>query len=109
MDVAEGTIARLQDWFAAQCDGYWEHGLGITVGTLDNPGWCATVHVAGTDLEDAPFEPLEVERSEEDWFHCRVEGGYFRGAGGARNLTEILTTFLAWSEGRRADRDPGPE
>ena len=64
MDLANDTIMRLQDWFAAQCDGDWEHGAGITVGTLDNPGWYATVYVDGTDLEGAPFEPLEAERSE---------------------------------------------
>ncbi|MGL4464545.1 MAG: Imm53 family immunity protein [Planctomycetia bacterium] len=25
------TLARLQDWYAAQCDGDWEHQQGIRI------------------------------------------------------------------------------
>lgn len=44
----------LQNWFAVQCDGVWEHAHGIKIDTLDNPGW--TVHV---DLEGIQSPPRE--------------------------------------------------
>ncbi len=33
------ALSRLQRWYSAQCDGDWEHGLGVRIETLDNPGW----------------------------------------------------------------------
>jgi hypothetical protein len=32
-------VAWIQKWYSAQCDGEWEHDLGVAIGTLDNPGW----------------------------------------------------------------------
>ena len=36
-------IEQLQAWYAAQCNGKWEHTYGIAIGTLDNPGWSLSV------------------------------------------------------------------
>jgi hypothetical protein len=38
-DHAPGTLTWLQAWYAEQCDGDWEHQFGVSVETLDNPGW----------------------------------------------------------------------
>jgi ribosomal protein L37E len=35
----DDLLSKLSDWYAAQCDGDWEHEFGIHIGTLDNPGW----------------------------------------------------------------------
>jgi hypothetical protein len=43
-------IARLQNWYAAQCDGNWEHAWGIKIDTLDNPGWTVTIYLHDTPL-----------------------------------------------------------
>jgi hypothetical protein len=51
----------------------------------------------GTDLEERPFDRLEVERSEDDWLHAWIEGGRWNAACGPLNLSEALGTFLAWS------------
>jgi len=40
--------AWLQQWYLQQCDGDWEHGYGLHIGTLDNPGWTVDVNLAGT-------------------------------------------------------------
>jgi hypothetical protein len=37
--MSNDLISWLQRWYTAQCDGGWEHHYGITIGTLDNPGW----------------------------------------------------------------------
>lgn len=107
-------LSWLQQWFSAQCDGEWEHGFGITIETLDNPGWSVTICVEGTRLEFAQFEPVKTEISETDWIQCRVierqkglvhrsSPNYrrFEGFGGSLNLPDILKTFRTWAETRR--------
>lgn len=45
----------LQTWYASQCDGGSEHAFGITIETLDNPGWTLKVQLTDTKLEGATF------------------------------------------------------
>ena len=99
------ALERLQDWYVAQCDGTWENDRGITVETLDNPGWKVVVDLTGTDLENAPFEDFVVERLEDDWVHARaVDTGEtavrrrFEAFCGPRSLAEALDIFLDWAE-----------
>jgi hypothetical protein len=94
-----GELDRLQAWYLAQCDGDWEHGFGVSIQTLDNPGWQVTVDLKGTSLADLLFLPVArgVEPDEADWVHCKVEGHQFLGHGGAENLGEILRIFLEWA------------
>ena len=93
----DDPISWLQDWYAAQCDGDWEHAYGVEIRTLDNPGWTVAVDLSGTTMEGARFDEVDERwRSEGDWIDCRVEGDRFRGAGGPRNLLEILRVFREW-------------
>jgi Immunity protein 53 len=106
-------LARLQTWYLAQCDGDWEHEYGVTVESLDNPGWHVTIALAGTYLEGADFTPSEVRESEHRWMSCRVREGRFEGAGGPLMLEEILRTFFEWAgvDRRQAEvilREGGP-
>lgn len=93
------TLAWLQSWYAARCDGDWEHRSGIGLGTLDNPGWWLRVDLDGTPLWDRPFP--EVRRgnpeTDADWVWCSIKDGRFDGAGGAQNLVEILAIFKDWA------------
>ena len=45
------TLDRLVAWYQSQCDGDWEHGEGIEISTLDNPGWSIRVSVVDTALD----------------------------------------------------------
>ena len=103
----DDLISWLQNWYAAQCDGDWEHQYGVTIETLDNPGWYAVINLAETSLEGTTFRPVDERyRSEENWVDCRVVEGdtegnsvrdvggpQFRGAGGPHILSEILQIF----------------
>lgn len=106
----DDLISWLQDWYTAQCDGDWDHHYGITIGTLDNPGWYVLINLAETPLEGATFDSVERHRSDENWVECRVveaeAGGkwigdvgrlQYRGAGGPHNLLEIVHTFREWA------------
>ena len=43
----------LQQWYLAQCDGEWEHGSALTIGTIDNPGSSVKICLEGTELASA--------------------------------------------------------
>ncbi len=45
---------------------------------------------------DKSFEKVLIERSESDWYTCKVENNVFEGDGGAENLSDILSTFRNW-------------
>lgn len=117
------TLTWLQRWYSAQCNGEWERayrvsiksvahfwkrswrrltgllrGRGISIGTLDNPGWSISINLRGTRLEARSFQDIESDRSEDDWVFCRVRKGIFEGAGGPMNLGEIIEAFRAWAE-----------
>jgi hypothetical protein len=91
------TLARLQTWYDEQCDGDWEHGYGITVQSLDNPGWLVRIDLQGTSLEGRAFDAVRKLDPERDWLSCEVKEGRFEGAGGPFMLEEILQRFLQWA------------
>jgi hypothetical protein len=91
-------LDRLQQWYFSHCDGDWEHGKGIHISTLDNPGWRVKIPLRDTELADRPFGRLEIDRSEDDWLHCWVADLMFEVACGPLNLTEALGIFLKWAE-----------
>lgn len=92
------SLKGLQDWFAAQCNGDWEHGHGITIDTIDNPGWHVRIELEGTVQAGVALEPVEVSRGEDDWYQCRVNGEVFEGFGAVSNLDDILDVFLSWTQ-----------
>lgn len=94
----ETLLSDLQSWYAAQCDGDWEHCFGITIGTLDNPGWSLTVELEDTILEDKIFTRVKKEESETLWIECFVENKKFTGYAGPHQLEELISTFLAWAK-----------
>ncbi len=94
--ISMDLLTWVQRWYLDQCDGEWEHEWGVKIDTLDNPGWCVTINLAETQLEDKSFEKVLIERSESDWYTCKVESNVFEGDGGAENLSDILSTFRLW-------------
>ncbi len=107
--MANGTdndFTWLVQWYAAQCNGEWEHEYGIVIETLDNPGWLIKIDLSYTDLVGKPFETLAFNMKVADgdpkarWHHCAVDGEVFQASGGAHDLTTILGVFRAWVEGQ---------
>lgn len=90
------TLTRLSQWFAEQCNGEWEHTYGVSIETLDNPGWALRVDLREVDVKTL-FAPVRIERGETDWINCKVEQEVFVGFGGPSNLEEIVKIFLDWA------------
>src|SRR4030095_11402014 len=49
------ALAELERWYRARCNGDWEHSFGITICTLDNPGWSVSIQLTDTVLAQAAF------------------------------------------------------
>ncbi|EHQ90113.1 hypothetical protein DesyoDRAFT_3073 [Desulfosporosinus youngiae DSM 17734] len=88
----------LEDWYYSNCDGDWEHLYGVTISTLDNPGWTIKIELLETFMETKQFQAIKHFRTEEDWIDCKVTNGVFTGCGGPRNLEEIIRIFYKWVE-----------
>lgn len=88
----------LQQWYISQCDGDWEHGKGVEIGTLSNPGWFIKINIDETELQFKEFKEIFIERSEHDWFFCKSKDGVFEGDCGPFNFHEVLKTFREWAE-----------
>jgi hypothetical protein len=100
-------IAWLSQWYLSQCDEEWEEQFGVSIGTLDNPGWELTVDLDGTRLEARSFAAVYegVPHGEQlfqggdgdaPWLVCRVEGSKFKAWGGPRDLGRMIGIFRAW-------------
>src|SRR5687768_2426637 len=69
-DQNGGPLARLAAWYAARCNGSWEHKRGVVIETIDNPGWLLTINLDGTPLAKREFDPVTVGEpasSLEEW------------------------------------------
>ncbi len=88
----------LSEWFEQQCDGDWEHEFGVTIGTLDNPGWSLRVDLVGTPLRDALFTSLALDDGEQ-WMRLWKDDDptVFHGACSPMMLSTMLARFRGWA------------
>ncbi|AZP23332.1 hypothetical protein EJC51_19160 [Streptomyces aquilus] len=70
----------VQAWYAANCDGEWEHEFGIKMATSDNPGWHIEIDVSETELEGVPVERVRRALPEGGWMISWSDGVVFQAA-----------------------------
>lgn len=80
------------------CDGTWEHLYGITINTLDNPGWHVQIDLHDTCYGHIEMDEMKRENGEHDWIFCSIRDGVFDGVGDSTKLEEILVTFKDYIE-----------
>ncbi|MBN8785431.1 MAG: immunity 53 family protein [Terrimonas ferruginea] len=83
----------LQQWYLNNCDGYWEHNNGVTIDTLDNPGWSIEINLANTQLEGTEIVYTLHEIAEDNWFAYSVSNNVFKGAGDPLKLLKLIEVF----------------
>lgn len=89
----------LQDWYKDRCDGEWEHGYGIKIDTIDNPGWKLTIDLKETKLETMIIERKLIDRSDDDWHDYWIDKSQFVGHGDLSKLKVPLNLFKKiWEE-----------
>jgi hypothetical protein len=88
----------LTEWFKDRTDGEWEHAFGITIATLDNPGWSIRIDLSGTALCEVSFAS-EEQKDGDCWsrFGKDDPGGVFHAAGDATALPKMLARFRTWA------------
>jgi hypothetical protein len=91
------SLNFLLNWYKAQCNGQWEKTRGISIETIDNPGWFIIINLSGTDCEGKFFDKIKYEIDEMNWYICYVKDGIFEGACGPNNLSTVLQIFHKWS------------
>ena len=91
----------LQQWYLDHCNEEWEHGYGITISTIDNPGWRIEIDLVETELEGTNFSKICLERTENDWVICEVTNGQFQAVCGPMNLIETLNYFRQWATSQK--------
>ena len=89
-------LSALEQWYANQCNGEWEHGQGVRIDTIDNPGSCVDIDLKDTSKQDASLERMKIDRSEDDWIHYWVEKKEFHITCGPLNLSEAVEIFVRW-------------
>lgn len=91
------AVHFLESWYLTQSNGEWEHSRGVTIESLDNPGWMVTIDLIETPLQNIPMSPVREERSRRDWLLCEVDNNQFRGQGDPQKLLRILELFQNWA------------
>lgn len=86
-------IDWLQNWYLSQCNGDWEHGYGIKIETIDNPGWELTIDLENTDFQLEDIEWKIIGNFENEWYGYKVKNNQFNGACSPLNLTKIIEVF----------------
>ena len=86
-------INWLEEWCRSQCNGDWEHGDGIKIETLDNPGWSVTIDLSNmtTKLEEIPYQLFE--KSKRDWYGYSIKDMKYKAAGDPTKLKFLLELF----------------
>jgi hypothetical protein len=102
------AVKWLSEWYIRNCNGDWEHEFGVTIDTLDNPGWKIKIDLVRTSMEDMPFDEIHVnvEPSNPEqggggltsWWICKVVEGAFVAYCGPRDLDKVMGYFEnGWS------------
>lgn len=86
-------MTRLQNWYLTNCDGDWEHGHGISINTIDNPGWTIKINLSDTCLQDLQYDK-QFDNGTFDWLFIKVTDRVLEASGDANKFSVILTIFL---------------
>jgi Immunity protein 53 len=90
------NLEWLEAWYQRQCNGEWEHRLGMQLQTLEDPGWHLTINLSGTSAANARPQRLSFDTPCGDWIDCSIGGERFEGQGDPRKLEQIIGVFRHW-------------
>ncbi|MBN8814095.1 MAG: immunity 53 family protein [Sphingomonas sp.] len=98
--MANDAVGWLMNWYRSHCDDDWEHSYGVTIDTIDNPGWSLKVDLADTELDGRTLaEVTHNYEHDSDWWMCRTENNKFVGVGGPLHLESLIYQFKRWATG----------
>ncbi|HXD93130.1 MAG TPA: immunity 53 family protein [Bacteroidia bacterium] len=92
------VLKWIQNWYQSNCNGDWEHTYGISITTIDNPGWTVIINLQETRLENLSLDSGLIEKNENDWFIYEIENSTFIGNGDPTKLIFLLEKFKEIAE-----------
>lgn len=94
----EDNLDWLMNWYSSHCDGDWEHGYGITIENIDNPGWHLKIDLTDTELESVMFDDIVHNLDDEtSWWSCSRSGAEFNAFCGPLELSSVIGVFRKWA------------
>lgn len=75
------NLKWLENWYKENCNGDREHTYGISIQTIDNPGWKITINLNETDFENLTLDFIGTDNSEDDWFKFGIKDQSYIGVG----------------------------
>lgn len=91
----------LQKWREKNCDGDWEHMFGVSIQTIQIPGWKIKIDLEETELADKNLASNSIQKTKYDWLEYKIaRKNYqeFQGTCSPKNLREILEIFITWAD-----------
>ncbi|MBZ6256412.1 immunity 53 family protein [Streptomyces olivaceus] len=89
-------LQSIEAWYAAACDGDWEHSHGVRIETLDNPGWMLVIDLMGTPLQGRLCD-REESSADGTWISVKSDGVEFVAAGDLHALESVINAFAEFS------------
>lgn len=105
LNMKTDLLKWLEDWYQSNCDDDWEHGFGVTIESLDNPGWSLTADL-GFDF-DYP-DNLDwnlIEFGEDCWVGYKIENYVFNCSTQGGTLALILFVFKMMIENKKIRKE----
>ncbi|MFH0733180.1 MAG: immunity 53 family protein [bacterium] len=90
----------IENWYASNCNEDWEHMYGITIKTVDNPGWYVIIDLKETEFENVAVNNHLCKNSDNDWYDFGVEDAQFYASGDPSKLSFLLGLFRKFVEDR---------
>lgn len=92
-------IDWIEKWYSDRCNGDWEHSYGITIKTLDNPGWDIIIELTDTGIELIDEDWTYKKNDENDWYGYKITDNIFYGSGDPYKLNFLIKLFKEKVEG----------
>lgn len=89
----QNTFEWICEWFSSNCNRDWEHDFGLTIETIDNPGWSITIDTAETSTILPDKQWILIEVNELDWYGYKISNGRFEASGDPKKLQLLLNLF----------------
>ncbi len=86
-------IEWLSQWYQNNCNENWEHIFGISIRTIDNPGWAITIDLEDTDSNLQEMAWQYFETNDNDWYGYKVEDSKFEASGDPSKLNLLIRVF----------------
>jgi len=90
------SLSTLEKWYSQQCNGDWEHGFGVDISTIDNPGWSVAIGLHDTPKQETTLARVRIDRRHDDWIHYWADEQKFQIRCGPLNLSEAIEIFARW-------------